>query len=683
MFHHLFGFSMQRLLLLLCAVVVASATAQQITVRLKKPAGGEIFRPGRSEDLEWDTTAYPGIYPTWRFQFATSPTGPWTDLPGATAVKDSAARRGRFVGGFRVPAVPTTNGYVRMVLVKPDGTLDETVASRNQQPFTIEQPRAIQPDSVLRTPITSRVQLSSRKIYGLDGYVFVDDGGVLVIEPGTIIVGDTVGQNSALCVNRGGKIIAEGTRQHPIIMTSSAPPGQRAAGDWGGLLICGRARTNHPGGQAALEGGIADANQVRGWFGGNDDNDSSGVVRYVRIEFAGIAAAPNSELNGLTLGGVGRRTVIEYVHVSYANDDAIEWFGGCVNGRYLIATGCLDDDFDTDNGWSGRVQFGVGQRFRSRADQSISQAFESDNDASGSLNQPYTTGVFSNMTLIGPLQDTSWTPGTGTTPNTFNSRFGAAAQIRRNSRLSIVNSVFIGWPRGVEIAGSNTMAAAAQDSLLIRNNTFYGIKGTWLNFAGGSPPQGMATSWIEQPQFANVLDKSSPALAMLMNPFATDESFDPRPMASSPLASQPTSYTSTRVVDLSWFTQVSYRGAFAPYPVERWDLPWAEYDPVNADYSVTSVESSDDGLRLGVDVLPNPVAEVATVRYTLPTDDRVTLSLTDASGREVVRYLTAYPQHASIYEVPLSAEWLASGTYFARLMTERNGVVTVPVVVVR
>lgn len=664
-----------------CAIGVS--TAQQITVRLTKPAGGEVFRPGRSEDLVWDTTGYPGIYPTWRFQFATSPTGPWTDLPGATAVKDSATRRGRFLGGFRVPAIATTNGYVRMVLVNRDGTLNEAVTSRNQQPFTIVQPQPIRPDSVLRTPITGRVQLSPWKIYGLDGYVFVDEGGVLVIEPGTVIIGDTVGQNSALCVNRGGKIIAEGTRQRPIIMTSSAPPGQRAAGDWGGLLICGRARTNHPGGQAALEGGIADANQVRGWFGGDDDNDSSGVIRYVRIEFAGIAAAPNSELNSLTMGSVGRRTVIEYVQCSYGNDDAFEWFGGTVNGKYLISTGCLDDDFDTDNGWSGRVQFAVAQRFRARADQSISQAFESDNDASGSFNRPLTSGVFSNVTAIGPLQDTSWTVGTGTAPNTFNSRFGAAAQIRRNSRLSIINSVFIGWPRGVEIAGSNTMAAAAADSFLVRNNTFYGIKGTWLNFAGGNPPQGMTTSWIEQPQFQNILDKSSPALAMLMNPFATDISFNPQPMANSPVVTQPTTFQSTSVVDLSGLQQVSYRGAFAPYPTERWDLPWAEYDPVNADYTLSVGQDGDDTLPFSVVVLPNPVRDASVIRYSLPADDRVWLSLLDVQGREVVRYLVGHQQHASVYEVPLSAEWLSNGTYFARFVTLRSGARMVPVVVTR
>ncbi|MCS6999819.1 MAG: T9SS type A sorting domain-containing protein [Bacteroidota bacterium] len=674
---------MHRLLIVLVTVVATVAWSQSISVRLVRPAGGEVFRPGMSEDLVWDASAYPGVFPTWRFQFATSPSGPWTDLPGATAVKDSAARRGQFLGGFRVPAIPTTTGYVRMVLVKPDGSLDESVTSRNQQPFTIVQPQPIRIDSVLRTPITTRVQLSARKVYGLDGYVFVDDGGVLVIEPGTRIVGDTVGQNSALCVNRGGKIIAAGTRTRPIIMTSSAPPGQRASGDWGGLLICGRARTNHPGGQAALEGGIADANQVRGWFGGTDDDDSSGVVRYVRIEFAGIAAAPNSELNSLTMGGVGRRTIIEYVQCSYGNDDSFEWFGGTVNGRYLISTGCLDDDFDTDNGWSGRVQFAVAQRFRARADQSISQAFESDNDASGSFNRPLTSGVFSNVTVIGPLQDTSWTAGTGTTPNTYNSRFGAAAQIRRNSRQSIINSVFIGWPRGVEIAGSNTMAAAFGDSLLLRNNTFYGIKGTWLNFAGGTPPSGMTTSWIEQPQFNNIINRASPALAQLINPFATDVSFNPQPTEESPLALQGTTFLSTPLVDLSAFQQVSYRGAFAPFPAERWDLPWAEYDPVNADYTLSADDASNDVIPLSVEVLPNPVNDAAVIRYSLPEDDRVSLSVFDVQGREVVRYLTLHPHHASIYEVPISAQWLTSGTYFARLTTERNGTVTVPIVIVR
>jgi len=404
-------FFMQKFFLTLIALFAITFTSNAQVAKLISPNGGEVFRTGTSQLLSWDTTGTAGM--TWRFQFSTTPNGPWENLVGATNIVDAGNRRGSFPGGFRVPAYNTQTGYVRMIQVNTDGTLNEAVQDRNDQPFQVIQPETLVADSVLRTPIATRVELSNKKVYGLDGYVFVDDGGVLAIQPGTIIIGDTVGQNSAICINRGGKIYANGTREMPIIMTSSAPPGQRAGGDWGGLLMCGYASTNHPDGQAALEGGIADENRVRGWFGGGanpNDDDSSGVVRYVRIEFAGIAAAPNQELNSLTMGGVGRKTVFEYIHVSYANDDAYEWFGGTANAKYLIATGTLDDDFDGDNGWSGKVQFGVVQRFKDRADVSTSQAFEQDNDGQGTYNQPLTRAVFSNITAIGPLQDTSWTP---------------------------------------------------------------------------------------------------------------------------------------------------------------------------------------------------------------------------------------------------------------------------------
>ncbi|MGB9911883.1 MAG: hypothetical protein ACPLRO_00795, partial [Candidatus Kapaibacteriota bacterium] len=319
-----------KMILFLVSLISANlAFSQPTNIRLIYPNGGEKFRPGRSVDLIWDTT---GTYRSrFAFQFGTSNSGPWTTIPNLANVLDSGSTRGRVSGGWRVPAVRTQTGYIRMVLLNPDGSLNENVVDVNDAPFEIEQPEPIKADSVLRTPISSRVKLSASKIYALDGYVFVDSAGVLEIEPGTIIIGDTVGQNSALCINRGGKIFARGTPQKPIIFTSSAPPGQRRPGDWGGLLICGMARTNHPGGEAALEGGIADVNRVRGWFGGRnnpDDNDNSGVLSYVRIEFGGIAAAPNQELNGLTLGAVGKGTTIDHVMVSYANDDSFEWFGG-------------------------------------------------------------------------------------------------------------------------------------------------------------------------------------------------------------------------------------------------------------------------------------------------------------------------------------------------------------------
>ncbi len=650
------------------------ALAQMPTsVRLLKPEGGKVYRAGTSQDLEWfwDTTGRSTVYPVWRFQFGTSPTGPWQDLPGATAVKDSGRTRLRYAGGFRVPAVRTTTGYVRIVLVNPDGSLNEAVSDINDAPFTIEQPEPIRVDSVLRDPIRTTVTLSRNKIYGLDGYVFVDSGGVLRIEPGTIIVGDTVGQNSSLCINRGGIIYANGRPDAPIVFTSSAPPGQRASGDWGGVQICGRARVNNPGGQAALEGGIADAQRVRGWFGGNDDDDSSGVLRYVRIEFAGIAAFPNQELNGLTLGGVGRRTVIEYVQVSYANDDGFEWFGGTVDGRYLISYATLDDDFDGDNGWRGRVQFALSVRKPQVADVSTSQLFEMDNDAAASYNQPYTTPIFSNVTSIGPLQDTAWSAG-----REYSRYYGAAIQIRRNARTSVFNSIILGWPRGVEIANANTMAAAYADSLQIRNVSFFGIKGTWLNFAGGTPPSGMTTGWIATPAFANELYAASPLLAQLQNPFAYDDNalFDPRPRSTAPYLNT-ASFTRSGVVPIDdpWFERVPYRGAFGD---QRWDLPWANYDPIRTDYVVSAGQPWHQW-QLRMEVFPNPVATDAVwIRYEVPEDSPVQLEVVTPLGEVVYRQDEGY-RTQGIYERLLSLGGIGGGTYFVRVQTA-TGSITQP-----
>ncbi len=668
---------------MVAAVVALSgyaALAQQPTsVQLRKPAGGEIFRAGTSQDLEWwwDTTGASTVYPVWRFQFGTSPTGPWQDLPGARAVKDSGRTRLRFPGGFRVPAVRTTTGYVRIVLVNPDGSLNEAVSDVNDAPFTIVQPEPIRIDSVLRDPIRTVVTLSRNKIYGLDGYVFVDSGGVLRIEPGTIIVGDTVGQNSALCVNRGGIIYADGRPDAPIVFTSSAPPGQRAAGDWGGVQICGRARINNPGGEAALEGGIADAQRIRGWFGGNDDDDSSGVLRYVRIEFAGIAAFPNQELNGLTLGGVGRRTVIENVMVSYANDDAFEWFGGTVDARRIIAYATLDDDFDGDNGWRGRVQFALAVRKPQVADVSTSQTFEMDNDAAASYNQPYTAPVFSNVTSIGPLQDTAWSA-----PRDFSRFFGAAVQIRRNARTSIFNSIFVGWPRGVEIANANTMAAAQADSLQIRNCSFFGIKGTWLNFAGGTPPAGMTPDWIATPAFGNELFKASPALAQLRNPYAYDNQvlFDPRPSPQAPYL-RTASFERSGIVPIDdpWFERVPFRGAFGE---ERWDLPWANYDPISTDYGV-SVGKDWHVWDARAELFPQPAETMTWLRYEVPQEQFIRIELVSAEGISLGTIAEGY-RGQGIYELPIRLDGVSSGVYFVRIWYSTSGrTITLPLCRVR
>ncbi len=645
------------------------------TVRLVEPGGNnKTFRVGQSVDVRWDTTNT--FRQRWRFEFGKSPNGPWKSLTGLSNVLDSANRRGAFAGGivFR-PEDTTKTGYVRMTLLA-----DTTKSDINDQPFEVTAPGRVACDSTLTGAITSRVKLSNTKIYCLDGYVYVDDGAVLEIEPGTIILGGVPGTNSALVVNRGGVLQAEGTAQLPIVFTSRATPGQRARGDWGGVLICGNARTNHPAGQAAMEGGVADATAGgKGWFGGTDDNDSSGVLKYVRIEFAGIATQPNSELNGLTMGGLGRRTIIENVQVSYGNDDAFEWFGGTVNGRHLIAMGTLDDDFDCDNGFSGRIQFGLVQRFRTAADVSTSQAFEIDNDATATYNQPFTTATFSNVTAIGPVQDTSWTPGSGA--NQFSSRFGAAAQIRRNARANIHNSVFAGWPRGFELAQVPTMQAALADSIEVRNSSWYGVKGATMTLAGGTPPAGIDNTWLAKPAYGNIVDKSSPDAAQLEGAFRSGVEFNPMPKAGAPVL-EGAGFEGT--ANDPYFEKVAFRGAFG---MQRWDLPWAEYDPVNREYKaqepVNSVRDEDmQAAGIVGRAFPNPTSDATVVRYELRNDNAVTIRVMDALGSMTSTFIQNVEQGAGVYEFRLVTSDLASGIYYVTISGQR-GTVTVPVTVSR
>jgi hypothetical protein len=152
----------------------------------------------------------------------------------------------------------------------------------------------------------------------LDGWVYVKSGATLTIEPGTVIRGSKANKG-ALIIEKGARIIAEGTASDPIIFTSNQDAGSRSYGDWGGVIVLGNATVNKV--DPVIEGGPTST------YGGSDDADNSGVLKYVRIEFPGIAFQPDKEINGLTMGGVGTGTEIDYVQVSFSGDDSYEWFG--------------------------------------------------------------------------------------------------------------------------------------------------------------------------------------------------------------------------------------------------------------------------------------------------------------------------------------------------------------------
>jgi hypothetical protein len=294
--------------------------------------------------------------------------------------------------------------------------------------------------------------------YILSGIVYMVNNATMRIEPGVTVKSDYQGSNvAALVITRGAKLVADGTQENPIVFTSNSPVPR--SGDWGGIVICGKASINTtysaviPGvitgpGTYQVEGGVDNSfgDGIAGGGTAPDDNDSSGVLRYVRIEYAGYAYQPDKEINSLTMAAVGRKTVIDYVQVTYAKDDAFEWFGGTVNCAHLIAYKTQDDDLDCDNGFSGKVQFGIILRDSTIADISRSEAFECDNDPNGSTNAPQTSAIFSNITAIGPR---------ATLSNAGNSLYLAAAHLRRNTGVSIFNSIFLGWPQGILIDSRN------------------------------------------------------------------------------------------------------------------------------------------------------------------------------------------------------------------------------------
>lgn len=235
----------------------------------------------------------------------------------------------------------------------------------------------------------------------LRGGVFVGDDTnrtVLTIDPGTTIYGEssTLGM---LVIRRNSQIIAIGTKEAPIVFTSANTPGTRARGDWGGLIINGRATINgcdEAPCEAAGEGGT-------GNYGGDNDADSSGVLKYVRVEFAGTQISPENELNGIAFQGVGAGTTVDYVQVHMNADDGIEFFGGTCSAKHLYLTGIGDDNLDWTDGWRGRVQYVVAQQYPDAGDQGI----EADNNADNNTVTPVANPVISNVTLLGSGSDNS------------------------------------------------------------------------------------------------------------------------------------------------------------------------------------------------------------------------------------------------------------------------------------
>ncbi len=388
----------------------------------------------------------------------------------------------------------------------------------NWDPQSVAYPST---NTTVNSDITSNTTWTTGTVVLLQNKVYVTNNAVLTIQPGVVIRGDKATEGT-LIISRGSQIQAQGTVANPIVFTSNFSSGSRAPGDWGGLIILGNATNNQPGGTAVIEGGL---DTLKAQYGGSNDQDNSGVLSYVRIEFGGFPFQPDKEINGLTMGSVGAGTTINNIQVSFANDDAFEWFGGTVNCYNLVSYCTVDDNFDSDNGFRGHCQFLLSVREPSLADQctcSTSEGFESDNNAGGTVATPITGAVFSNVTDIGPYR--------GSTSNSIDAKFKRALRIRRNSSISIFNSVFTDWPTGLHIDGTSSEANAIASTLVFKNNVFAGMgANTQVNSGSTFDITNFFTS-NSNTSYPNATD------VQFTNPYDFSIN-DFRPQAASPLAS--------------------------------------------------------------------------------------------------------------------------------------------------
>lgn len=432
-------------------------------------------------------------------------------------------------------------------------------------------------------------------VYTLKGFIHVDSGVTLTIQPGTVIHGDFATLGSSLFVMPGARIQAVGTAASPIVFTSSQPVGQRKPGDWGGLVIVGRASISRTGvnidieGTGTVTGGGSGTNYAVRYSGRNVDTDDSGELRYVRVEFAGYAPSNGNELNTFTFAAVGSTTKLSYLQALAGLDDSFEWFGGTVDAHHLVSYESGDDHFDMSEGFRGRLQYLIAyqdtvltQRTGAGQPSSDPQGIENDGCtgtggcANGEATTPFTQPVVANFTLV----------GTGKTANAGSSG-GVGMMLRRGTAGYYVNGVVARWPRaGVSLRDTSTYnragATATQDlataDLALKNILFAEVPAVFQT--GGSSAQNTLDL------AGNALTNSSGALSTILagvppdaTAATTESNLDFRPVAGSAAASGGlTTFTGKLQARAgSAVAGTSYLGAVEPGAATPWYAGWTRY----------------------------------------------------------------------------------------------------------
>jgi len=507
-------------------------------------------------------------------------------------------------------------------------------------------------------PVGSHVTFSADTVYILDGMVFVDSLATLTIEAGTVIKAED-GQDidaSGLVITRDAKIFAEGTADRPIIFTSVNDDLQGSLdytdrGEWAGVVMLGRAPTNNAGDKAVE--GVNEIDETKALYGGDEHNHSSGVFRYVSIRHTGInvGSSTGNEIQGLTMGGVGAGTVLEYVESYASADDGFEWFGGTVNTRYLVAAFCSDDAFDWDEGFRGRHQFW----FAIQGTDAAGRVAEMDGATGNEQGVPYAMPVVANVTYIGG--------GLGATPE------GDGEQMlifRDNTGGFYWNSIFTDYDDastslGITVEDIDNTGEKVEDSRKRMEAGELALKGNiWWDFgAGNELAQFAPQDFVQAHLAANDNRITDPMLRGISR--ERDKGLDPLLKVGSPALS------GALDIDDDYFIKTSYVGAFGG---NNWMKGWTALDQLGYLGTITSIEETQlNNIPLAFELkqnFPNPFNPVTRIDYSLPKSGHVKLTVYNTLGQQVATLVNNF-RTAGTHSIVWNAENLASGMYVYKL----------------
>jgi hypothetical protein len=412
---------------------------------------------------------------------------------------------------------------------------------RTDQTPPVNVPGIDKPVIVVTREIRGNETWTNGNYYVLRGHVFVREGSTLTIQAGTRVIGEA-GSLGTLVVERGARINAIGTATDPIVFTSDQPVGERSRGDWGGIIINGRAPINIPGGEGE---GEADT----GLYGGNDPDDNSGTIRYVRVEFAGAEVSPDNELNGIAFQGVGRGTTVDHVQIHMNRDDGLEWFGGTVDVKYALVSNAADDSFDWTQGWIGRAQF-VAIHQRSDDGQ---WGIEADNNEANHNFLPRANPQIYNMTICGDLEATEGTEA----------QLGAL--FRRGTSVTFNNFLVRTRSNGLRIDDGATMQQVANGSIQVGSGVVWGS-------SAANALHSSVTGFVSSGRFPNVR-------------VAVDGGLSPDCSRHENPNFQPTSVATLAGGQLApvlppndgFFEVTTFIGAVPPPPAADWTQGWTSY----------------------------------------------------------------------------------------------------------